>query len=119
MGRYEDNLELIKPHLKDGEKIQFSIFGKYKTFFIRFNLVKSGIFVVTESRILFYAKRFRGYRLEVFPLKSITSFQQGKTILGPTITLFTNGTSLSIKWISKGNFDGFMKYVRANIGGEE
>lgn len=57
MGKYEKNLELIKPHLKSGENIKSSVFGAYETKVMGNDSVRNGIFVATESRIVFFAKK--------------------------------------------------------------
>lgn len=116
MGKYEKNLELVRPHLKDGENIKFSVFGAYETKVLGNDSVRNGIFVATESRIVFFAKKLMGYDLESFPFENISSIEQSKGLMGHTITFYASGNKASMKWISKGDVQSFMNYVQSNLG---
>jgi hypothetical protein len=116
MGKYERNLELVKSHLKEGENIEFSVFGAYETKIIGNDSLRNGIFIATESRIVFFAKKLMGYDLESFPFENISSIEQSKNLMGHTITFYASGNKASMKWISKGDVQSFMNYVQPNLG---
>ena len=116
MGKYEKHLGLIKPHLKDGENIKFSVFRAYETKVMGNDSVRNGVFVATESRIVFFAKKLMGYDLEGFPFENISSIEQKKGLMGHTMTFYASGNKASMKWINKGDVPNFLNYVQSSIG---
>lgn len=116
MGKYENHLELVKSHLKDGENIIFSVYGAYETKVLGNDSARNGIFIATESRIVFFAKKFLGFDLESFSFENISSIEQSKGLLGYTITFYASGNKTSMKWINKGDIPNFMNFVQSKIG---
>ena len=112
MANYKKSLLLIKEHLKENETIKESVFGAYENN----NTTKNGIFVATETRIVFYGKKLFGFDLETFPFKNISSIEMSKGMMGHTITIFTSGNNAKMKWINNGDISKFIEYVNSNIG---
>lgn len=116
MASYNKLLTLVKEHLDPDEKIEASVGGTYECKIMGNDSVRSGLFVATEKRIVFYAKKLTGYDLESFPLENISSIEAGKNLMGNTITFYASGNKASMKWINFGNVKEFMDYVRNNMG---
>ena len=75
MANYKKNLRLVEEHLQQDEVIKYSIFGAYNCKILGKNSARNGVFIVTNSRIVFFAKKLIGYNLESFPLENISSFE--------------------------------------------
>jgi len=116
MAGFDRNLELVEEHLDQCETIKASVFGVYECKIMGADTIRNGIFVATENRIVFFAKKLMGYDLEVFPFENITSIEQSKGIMGHKITFFASGNKSTIKWINEGNVDQFYNYVNSMIG---
>jgi len=116
MSSYVKLLKSVLPHLDQGETIQGSVFGAYETKILGQDSVRNGVFVATESRLVFFAKKITGYDLEVLPYSNISSIEMGKNIMGHHISLFVTGNKVAIKWINKGDIVAFVEYVKKNIG---
>jgi len=113
---YAKLLKFVLQHLDQGETIIESVFGAYETKILGQDSVRNGIFVATESRLIFFAKKITGYDLEVLPYSNISSIEMGKNMMGHYISLFVTGNKVRMKWINKGNIVEFVGYVRKNIG---
>ncbi len=116
MANYKRALFLVQEHLDKGESIHTSVFGSYRGKLMGNDITRNGIFVATEKRLIFYAKKVFGYDLETFPYKNISSIEKSKGMLGHTITIFTSGNKAKMKWINQGNVDKFTKFVISKIG---
>lgn len=116
MAKCKKNLKLVEEHLQDGENVEYSIFGTYECKIMGEDSVRSGIFVATENRIVFFAKKIIGYDLESFPFENISSLEKSKGMLGHSITFFSSGNKSYMKWINKGDVDEFVMYVNSQIG---
>ena len=58
---------------------------------------------------MFYAKKLGGYEFESFPYDKISSFEQGKSMMGHNFAFFASGNKVTLKWINKGDdFDAFI-----------
>lgn len=119
MANYKKNLEQVKQHLQDGEEIKHSIFGTYECKLMGNDTVRNGVFVATNSRMVFFAKKLMGYDLETFPFENISSFEKSKGMMGHSISFFASGNKASMKWINKGDIDQFTDYVNSMIGKKE
>ena len=119
MANHKKSLILVKEHLEKEETILFSIYGTYEIKLMGKDSVRNGIFVATEKRIVFYAKKLFGYDFESFPLKNISSIEKSKGFMGHSITFFASGNKAKMKWINDGNIDEFTKYVNCKIGYSE
>lgn len=61
--------------------------------------VRTGSLLATDRRVVFYAKKLGGYELESFPYGNISSFEQGKNMMGHNVTFFASGNKVHMKWI--------------------
>jgi hypothetical protein len=61
--------------------------------------VRTGSLIATDRRLVFYAKKLGGYELESFPYSNISSFEQGKNLMGHNVTFFASGNKIHMKWI--------------------
>lgn len=116
MANYKKSLVLVKEHLENGESIKASVFGAYEGKLMGNDITRNGIFIATETRLIFFAKKLFGYDLETFPFKNISSIEKSKGMMGHSITVFASGNKAKMKWINKGNISQFTEYVNSNIG---
>lgn len=116
MANYKKSLLLVKEHLDEGESIHSSVFGAYETKLMGNDTVKNGVFVATEKRLIFFAKKLFGFDLETFPYKNISSIEQSKGMMGHTITIFASGNKAKMKWIKTGEVAQFTQFVNSKLG---
>ena len=112
MASYKKNLKLVREHLQSNETILTSVEGVY----VKNEWTRNGIFVATENRVIFFAKKFSGFDLESFPFKNISSYEYGKELLGHKIKFFASGNEVKMKWIQSDNINEFNDFVNSNIG---
>lgn len=94
--------------------------GAYDTKLLGSDTIRIGIFIATEKRVVFFAKRmFAGFDLESFPYSNISSLEAGKDLLGQKLTFHSSGNSVNMKWINRGDVEEFIKHVRGSIGKTE
>lgn len=115
MANYEKSLTLVKEHLNSGETIQSSVFGANEGKLMGNDITRNGIFVATETRIVFFAKKLFGYDLESFPFKNISSIEKSKGMMGHTLTIHTSGNDAKMKWINKGDVNHFTHFVNSKL----
>lgn len=109
-------LEKGKEYLDNEETVQQCVLGAYETEILGKDSVRNGIFMATEKRVVFYAKKLGGYDLESFPLENISSFESGKSMMGHKISFFASGNKVKMKWIQGDNVEEFVNFVRNNMG---
>jgi len=119
MANYKKSLILIKEHLDEGESIQTSVFGVYEGKLLGNDKIRNGIFVATEKRLIFFAKKLFGYDFESFPFKNISSIEKSKGIMGHSITIFASGNKVKMKWINQGDVSVFTQYINSKLGHQE
>ena len=100
MAKLDKLVELAKAHLEPDELIRGAIQGTYETKILGTETVRAGILIGTDCRVVFYAKKLTGYDLESFPYGNISSFEQGKNMMGHNITFFASGNRVHVKWIT-------------------
>ena len=107
-----------KEHLDSDEEILKIIQGAYETKIMGKDSVRNGIFLATNKKLVFYAKKITGYDLEVFPYSKISSFEMGKEFLGHYISFFSSGNKAKMKWIKmkKEDVKDFVDCVNSMIG---
>ncbi len=104
-------------HLESGEEIRASVLGAYETKIMGSDSVRQGTFIATDRRLVFFAKKLGGYDFESFPYENISSFEEGKSMLGHTMSLFASGNKVSMKYIKSGeDFRTFVGVVRNSMG---
>jgi Bacterial PH domain/Short C-terminal domain len=91
--------EQAKAHLEPGEEIRGAVQGTYETKIMGSDIVRTGSLIATDRRLVFYAKKLGGYELESFPYGNISSFEQGKNMMGHNVTFFASGNKVHMKWI--------------------
>lgn len=116
MAGYEKNLRLAEEHLEENETVKHSVFGAYETTLMGKETVRNGVFLVTEKRVVFYAKTLLGFEMESFPLQNISSVESGKNFMGHYINFFASGNKAKMKWIKQGDVAAFSSYIRDHIG---
>jgi hypothetical protein len=102
------HLASLSEHLQPNENIISSIFGVYETRRMGNKTVRNGVFALTETRLLFFAKKMFGYDLESFKFDKISSIERSKSALGHSMTVYTSGNDVHVKWINDGDFVDFM-----------
>lgn len=115
----EKQMTHARQHLEQGESPVAIVFGLYKTQVLGSDSVRNGIFIATEKRLVFFAKKMFGYDLESFPYSNISSIEVSKGLTGHTISFFASGNKVKMEWINRGNIPEFIEHVRASIGKKE
>lgn len=118
MAKIDRLTEKAKEHLNPNENIEAIVMGAYETEILGGDSVRNGIFIATNKRLVFYAKKLMGYELEDFPLSNISSIESGKNMMGHTISFFASGNKVKMKWINDGEIKKFVEFVRSKIGKE-
>ena len=121
MAKVDELINSSKEHLSDNENIVAVIMGVYEGTLLGTDIKRKGIFIATENRLVFYAKKMFGFDLESFPYSNISSIEMSKGFTGHSITFFTSGNKVSMKWIDDYNarekdLAGFFEFIRNNIG---
>ena len=119
MGRLKKLTNKAKEHLESEEEILKSIVGSYEIKIMGKDSVRTGIFLATNKRMVFYAKKLTGYDMEIFPYSTISSIEMSKGIMGHKIVFFASGNRASMKWIKEGDVQGFIEEVKNRIGKKE
>lgn len=115
MATIDKLLKSAQEHLDPGEQPLAVVLGAYETKLVNADTVRNGIFIATENRVVFYAKKMFGYDMEVFPYSNISSVEISKGMTGHTINLFTSGNKVSMKWINYGDVAKFVEIVNGAI----
>lgn len=116
MAKIEKLIAVAQGHLQAGESIVASVMGTYEGKMMGKDILRTGVFMATTSRIFFFGKKMFGFETESFPYSNISSIEYGKSIMGKTISFFASGNSVRMKWINEGDVDKFMQHVQASIG---
>ena len=82
MAKIDRLLERAREHFDEGEQPLQTVFGAYETKIMGGDSVRNGIFIATDRRLLFYAKKLTGYDLEAFLYANISSMEMGKNLMG-------------------------------------
>ena len=115
MAKIDKLLEHAKDHFAPGEDALVSVFGSYEIKRMGSDSVRDGIFIATNQRLLFYAKKLTGFDLESVPYGNISSLEMGKGFLGHYINFFASGNSAKMKWIQVGDVSAFVEVVKAQM----
>ncbi len=99
MAKIDKLTEQAKAHLEPGEEICAAVQGTYETKIMGGDSLRTGSLIATDRRVVFYAKKLGGYELESFPYRNISSFEQGKNMMGHNVTFFASGNKVHMKWI--------------------
>ncbi|PNA90521.1 hypothetical protein C1X27_27340, partial [Pseudomonas sp. MPR-AND1B] len=78
-------------------------------------VLKEGIFVATNKRLVFFGKKMFGYNLETFPYSNISSIEIAKEFMGHKIAFFASGNKVGMKWIQQGDIEKFLQHTRNAI----
>jgi hypothetical protein len=118
MAKIDKLTEQARAHLEPGEEIRAAVQGTYETKIMGSDTVRSGSLIATDRRLVFYAKKLGGYELESFPYGNISSFEQGKNMMGHNITFFASENKIHMKWVKTDNqLAQFTKVVRTAMNG--
>jgi hypothetical protein len=113
MSKLDKLVDQARAHLEPGEAVRAAVLGTYETKIMGSDTVRAGILVATDRRVVFYAKKLTGYELESFPYGNISSFEQGKNMMGHNITFYASGNRVHVKWIptddNLASLTGFVK----------
>lgn len=94
MEKIDQLINASKEHLNDDESIVAVIMGIYEGELLGTDITRNGIFIATESRLVFYAKKLFGFDLESFPYSNISSIEMSKGFMGHSISFFSSGNSV-------------------------
>ena len=114
MAKLDKLVDQARDHLEPGETIMAAVQGTYETKIMGNDTVRAGILIATDRRVVFYAKKLTGYELESFPYGNISSFEQGKNMMGHNITFYASGNRVHVKWIpTDANLAALTQQVKA------
>jgi hypothetical protein len=99
VGKQDRLLEHARSHLDPGEAVRCSVTGTYEGVLAGEKVLRNGVVLATDRRVVFYAKKLTGYDLESYPYVNISSFELGKDLLGARLNFFAVGNRVSVKWI--------------------
>ena len=117
MAKIDKLLEQAKPHLEPNEEVLAAVQGGYETSILGSDTVRTGVLIATQNRIVFYAKKLGGYDLESFSYRNVSSFEQGKNMMGHNVTFFASGNKAHMKWISDlSAMQEFVSTVKGHMG---
>jgi hypothetical protein len=116
MAKLDKLVEQAREHLEPGEEMVAAIKGTYETKRMGKDSVRSGSFLATDRRLVFYGKKLGGYDLESFPYSHISSFEMSKGMMGHKMSFFASGNHVQMKWIDKAGVEEFTTAVRARMG---
>lgn len=117
MAKIDKLLEKAKPHLEPNEEVLAAVQGEYETSILGTDSVRTSVIIATQNRVVVYAKKLGGYDLESFVYRNISSFEQGKNMIGHNITFFASGNKAHIKWISDlAAMQEFVSTVKGRLG---
>lgn len=117
MAKIEKLLEQVKPHLESNEEVLAAIQGQYETSILGTDSIRTGVLLATHNRVVFFAKKLGGYELESFAYGNISSFEQGKNMMGHNIKFFASGNKVAMKWISDvKEMETFVGVVKGHMG---
>lgn len=119
MAKIDKLIKNAQDHLDPSENILAAIMGAYETKIMKSDTVRNGLFLATDRRLVFYAKKLAGYDLEVFPYSTISSIEMGKDLMGHYISFFASGNKASMKWINTGDVQQFIQVVKERLGKKE
>lgn len=109
-------LRQARDHFEEGESSLHTVLGAYETEFMGKDTVRTGIFVATDHRLVFFAKRMTGFDFESFPYSNISSIEMGKNLMGHYVSFFASGNSAKMKWINDGDVRAFVEGVKSRMG---
>lgn len=115
MAGYNKLISLVKEHLDKDESILKSAYGTYETKILGADSVRSGVFIATERRVVLFGKKTFGFEIESFLYKNISSFEVSKGFMGSTIKIISSGNFAKMKWIQKGDVQGFKQLVNSKM----
>lgn len=87
-------------HLEEGEQVLGAVLGAYETTRLGMDAVRNGVLLATDRRVVMFGKRRGGFELESFPYEHISSFEQGRTLMGSTIRMFASGNTVEVKYVN-------------------
>ncbi|EOS7900163.1 PH domain-containing protein [Enterococcus hirae] len=108
-------LKYAQEHLEPGEKVVEGVFGTYETKSMGTDTIKNGVFLATNKRLFFFGKRTFGFDSESFPYSNISSFEFAKKAMGYKISFYASGNKVNMKWISIGDINSFVNYVKEKM----
>ena len=111
-------IQMSREHLDDEENPVEVVMGTYETELLGTDSIRAGIFIATDSRLVFFAKKMFGFELESFPYSNISSIEMSKGLMGHSISFFGSGNKVSMKWIQSQdeNVQRFVTFVRSKLG---
>lgn len=115
MAGRDKTLVHFSQHLQEGETIAADVFGTYEGKILGKDVLRNGILVATNQRVVFYTKKLFGHELESFYYNRISSIQGGKNFFGEFVTIVTTGNTATLKWIKGGETKVFVDYVNKQI----
>ncbi len=78
MASIKSLVEEAKKHFDSGETLISAVPGTYETKILGKDSIRTGAFIATNQKVLFYGKKLGGYDTEVFPYSNISSIDTTK-----------------------------------------
>ena len=90
---------MAREHLEPGEVERASVFGTYETVIVGSRSAREGVLIATDRRVLLYGKKVGGHDIASYRYDAITSFEQGRNLMGSTVRIATPSGEVRMKWI--------------------
>lgn len=113
--KFSKQLKYAQEYLEPGEKVVEGVFGTYETKSMGTDTIKNGVFLATNKRLFFFGKRTFGFDSESFPYTNISSFEFAKKAMGYKISFYASGNKVNMKWISIGDINSFVNFVKEKM----
>lgn len=118
MAGYKSNLNSVSDHLEENEEIIHSVDGVFTGKTLGQETLRTGVMIVTRSRVVFFSKRLFGFDLETVSLKGVTSVEMSKGMIGKKIRIITANNEITMSNIQRGEPDELVRFVNENMGRE-
>ncbi|MEG0619177.1 MAG: PH domain-containing protein [Bacilli bacterium] len=110
--KFAKQMQLASEHFEVGETCLEGVFGAYETESLGSNTIKSGVFLATNKRLFFYAKRTFGFDSETYLYQNISSLEVSKKFAGYTISFYASNNKVKMKMINFGDVESFVAFVK-------
>ena len=117
MGKIDKLTELAKVHLDTDEEIVAVVQGKYygEWFGKARTMLRNGLFLATDKRVVLYGTRMSGFEMEVFFYPNISSIELGRNWMGHRVSFFASNNRVDMEQIKTGDVLKFVEYVKSRI----
>lgn len=115
MGRIDRLVRKARADLGFDGEVHATVLGYFEANLRGKATQRNGVFIVTGSELVLYSRKLSGHVAEKFDFQKISSIETGKTWMGHFVAFSVSGSPVSMKWISRGDFEGFVRALRQRV----